>query len=57
MKVEDARDAEKPRDRPRAPEESYHGPDPDYQIGKEENDWSESGTEDPAFYIKPAEEE
>lgn len=57
MKVEDARDAEKPRDRPRAPEESYHGPDPDYQIGKEENDWSESGTEDPAFYIKLAEEE
>ena len=44
-----------PRDLPRASEEEESGAVFD-NVSKKEDDWSASGTEDPAFFIKPSDE-
>jgi hypothetical protein len=47
MNREDGRDGEEPRELARVPEDGLGA-------GKKaEDDWSSSGTEDPAFFIKP----
>ncbi|HEV2092981.1 MAG TPA: hypothetical protein VGR18_07430 [Rubrobacter sp.] len=44
---------DKPRDLPRVPEDEGIGMGFDDAKRKVEDDWTSSGTEDPAFFIKP----
>lgn len=49
-------DREEPRELGRVPEEGL-GAGPDGAGRKAEEDWASSGTEDPAFFIKPSDGE
>ncbi len=48
---------EEPREPGRVPEESWDGAGLENVNGKTEAGWLEAGAEDPAFFIKPADEE
>ena len=47
---------EEPREPGRVPKEGL-GAGSDGGAGKAEDDWSAAGTEDPAFFIKPSDED
>ena len=53
MMRENVRDGEETRDLPRVSEEEGRGASSD-DGSKKAKDWSASGTEDPAFFIKPS---
>ena len=57
MKRESGKDGDEPRELSRALKEEGIGTGPDDQGKRVEEDWAASGTEDPAFFIKPSEEE
>lgn len=52
MKKENRRDGEEPPKVGRLPEEPGAGPS---DAGRKAEEWVSSGTEDPAFFIKPSE--
>lgn len=54
MRTENCRDEVEPRDPPRVAEEERPGADSGDESGAVEGNWSASGTEDPAFFIKPS---
>ncbi len=54
MKKEHRKDGEEPRDLDRVREEEGLGTGSDDEDRKVEHDWAASGTEDPAFFIKPS---
>jgi hypothetical protein len=45
-----------PRDLPRVPDDTRYEAGPEDGKGKAEAGWLEAGAEDPAFFIKPADE-
>ncbi len=51
------RDGEEPRDLPQVAEEEKSKVGSSGGSRTVEDDWSASGTEDPAFFIKPSDEE
>jgi hypothetical protein len=57
MKREIGRDGEDARELGRVPEEEVIGAGPAEARRKAIDDWSSSGTEDPAFFIKPSDGE
>ncbi|WP_166176937.1 hypothetical protein [Rubrobacter tropicus] len=54
MKRENHRDGEEPREVGRVSEEEMVGAGAGEPGRKAEDDWASSGTEDPAFFIKPS---
>jgi hypothetical protein len=56
MTRENGKDGEDPRELSRVPEEERRGAGSDDRGRRLEDDWSSSGTEDPAFFIKPSNE-
>jgi len=56
MTRENGKDGEDPRELSRVPEEERRGAGSDDRGRRLEDDWSSSGTEDPAFFIKPSDE-
>ncbi len=54
---ESSRDGEEARELSRVLEEERRGAGSDNESKRLEDDWSASGTEDPAFFIKPSDGE
>ncbi len=54
MRTENCRDGVEPRDLPRVVEEERPGTGSDDGSRIVEDNWAASGTEDPAFFIKPS---
>ena len=57
MTRENGKSGDEPRELGRVPEEEVIGAGPAEARRKVIDDWSSSGTEDPAFFIKPSDGE